>query len=217
MRLRVTLRDSPHTLDSPWLVDSELRRLKSFASAKRRQQFLTGRWLLRELLAAESGGVLEAQVAEIDVEGRTHLALGHANVSHSGDWCGAVSAARAIGVDLEVLRPRADLIGLAQEVCSPTQCEALAALEDEARLPQFYRLWTLKEAWLKARGRGLDMACMRGLEFESCPADEADSCSALLPRAGLMLSLHTQAIEPSGLPAELADEAVAWEFFRSVS
>lgn len=180
------------------------------------------RELVREALAQTQGGDPRQQIVDlavdIDEAGRSCLPDGHANLSHSGDWAIAVHAHAPIGVDLERLRPRSDLLGLARQVCSPAQCEALGALEGEARLQQFYRWWTLKEAWLKARGQGLDMGLMRTLEFAPCGADEeSDSCVALLQRAGLMLSLHTQAIEPSSLPAVLADEAVAWEFFRSVS
>ena len=175
---------------------------------------------MRELLAEVCGGEpLHHQLADVDEAGRTFLPNGHANLSHSGDWAVVAYATSPIGVDLERLRPRADLLGLARQVCSPAQCNTLTALEEEspARLHQFYRWWTLKEAWLKARGQGLDMARMRTLEFVPCAAgDEADSCSALLPLAGLMVSIHTQLIKPATLPGTLADEPVAWRFFRAV-
>lgn len=56
-----------------------------------------------------------------------------------------------VGIDLEAIRPR-DVDALAGWVCCAAEREALAMLEPDARQLHFYRLWTLKEAFIKAAG-----------------------------------------------------------------
>ncbi len=197
-----------------WLAPGERERLASLGSERRRQTFLAGRWLLRELLAdVQGGGAPQTQSAEIDAEGRSHVAVGHANLSHSGDWCVAVWSEAPVGVDLEVLRPRADLMAIAERVASQRECAQLAATHDgPERLQAFYRLWTLKEAALKSTGQGLDFARMRGLEFEPVPADGMAACTPL-PRAGLQLAVCCTAALGE-LPGQAAGMPLAWQRLR---
>lgn len=56
-----------------------------------------------------------------------------------------------VGVDLEQLRPR-DTLRLADWMASPLEIAALADMPPDAALRHFYRLWTVKEAMIKARG-----------------------------------------------------------------
>ncbi len=196
-------------------MPGERERLASLGSERRRQTFLAGRWLLRELLADVQGGSPAAQSVEIDAEGRSSAAVGHVNVSHSGDWCVAAWAEAApIGVDLEALRPRADLMAIAERVASERECAQLAAASGTQQLQAFYRLWTLKEAALKSQGQGLDFARMRGLEFEAVDLG-GDAASAHLPRAGLQLALCSLAL--AALPERLADEPLAWQRLRRLT
>lgn len=77
--------------------------------------------------------------------------------SHSGDR-GLVAIADgvgALGIDLEVIRPRADLDRLAARVLDR---RALARWRSEAEataLERFLRAWVAKEAYLKATGVGI--------------------------------------------------------------
>ena len=204
-----------HSPELSWLSVGEQARLAGFGSPARREQFVAGRWLMRELLARIQGGEPVDQLVDLDDAGRSCLPRGYANLSHSGEWLVVVHADSPVGIDLERLRPRRDLPGLARMVCSTAQCESLTELDGDARLYQFYRWWTLKEAWLKARGRGLDMALMRELTFKPCAPEEADACSTLLPQAGLALAISTEPIQRASLPSELAGELLTWRFFRS--
>lgn len=191
-----------------WLAPGERARLAAQGSPARRQQFLAGRWLLRQSPAL--GPI------DIDAEGRSHRPHGHANLSHSGGWMLAGVADQAVGVDLEMLRPRRDLMGLAGLVLGAAQCEALQALSPDVALAAFYRGWTLKEAWFKARGQGLDLARIRSLDFFTREdATGCDSACAVLPDPGLVLAVH----QPGGLdalPGALAGRRVPWQRFRSL-
>lgn len=80
----------------------------------------------------------------------------HFNLSHSGDWafC-AVARGIEVGVDLERLGNCRDVLGIAQRFFAPEEAEALLALPEAERFQMFYRYWTLKEAYIKAQGRGI--------------------------------------------------------------
>ena len=114
-------------------------------------------------------------------------------------------------VDVEALRPRADLMAVAERVASERECAQLAAIAGPQRLEAFYRLWTLKEARLKSQGQGLDFALMRGLEFEPVAAG-GDAACVHLPVAGLQLALCSTTI--GELPERLSGEPLAWQRLR---
>lgn len=67
----------------------------------------------------------------------------------------AVSAGPPVGLDVEPLRPFAELHRVAAEVMTAAEHAAWQALPDDDRLPAFVRLWTRKEACLKCWGLGL--------------------------------------------------------------
>ena len=59
-----------------------------------------------------------------------------------------------MGVDIEERIPRRYLNELIEAVMGPEEQTELAALREPAKLRLFYRLWTLKEALIKALGTG---------------------------------------------------------------
>lgn len=67
----------------------------------------------------------------------------------------AISRGGEVGIDCEVLRPRADLVAVARRMFSPEAVRALLATPEAERLPVFYRAWTALEADSKSDGRGL--------------------------------------------------------------
>jgi 4'-phosphopantetheinyl transferase len=71
--------------------------------------------------------------------------IGHAVVA-------CAPAGWRLGIDLECVKPR-DIGGLAEWMAAPDEAKALAALPTAAALQHFYRLWTFKEAMIKARGQ----------------------------------------------------------------
>lgn len=112
---------------------------------------------LLERLAAELPGFTPALLRR-DGLGKPALAppLDHwaVNASDSGDWhLAGLAEDTALGVDVERNRPRPNWQALARRWYAPEEQDWLAAQAD----PQagFLRLWTLKEALLKAIGDGL--------------------------------------------------------------
>jgi 4'-phosphopantetheinyl transferase len=90
----------------------------------------------------------------------------HFNLSHSGAWCLlAASRRHSLGVDLERWREGLDFAGLARRCFSEREHEWWASLAEPERLPAFFRLWTCKEAFIKADGRGMRLGLSR-CEFD---------------------------------------------------
>ncbi len=80
------------------------------------------------------------------------------NLSHSGGMivC-AVANARRIGVDVEDVNRDSASKGLAERYFAPAEADDVKRLSGDAMRNRFFRYWTLKEAYIKADGRGLTM------------------------------------------------------------
>jgi 4'-phosphopantetheinyl transferase len=140
------------------LDDAERRRAARFRSRELRQRYAVAHAALR-LLLAESLGIDPLAVELGTLEGgKPALALDRSldfNLSHCGDLAlVAISSCGAVGVDVECIGP-VEVGPLASRVCTPAERAALASLAPPDRTCAFLRLWTAKEAYLKARGTGL--------------------------------------------------------------
>ena len=80
------------------------------------------------------------------------------SVSHSGT-IGVIAVAGGegvhVGVDIEQVRPRANLAGLATRTLGPEALAAWHAAPESEQLTRFLHAWTAKEAYLKAVGTGI--------------------------------------------------------------
>lgn len=152
-----------------WLTGSENARLRALGSQARRDIFLAGRWLARR--AAQNWLGVAEPPALVVADGGACVVAGiddvHVSISHSAGFVACAAACVPVGIDLESLARQRDHLALAEAVHGPAQRERLAALPADARAEAFLQWWTLKEAWLKARGRGLDFALMRSLAFDA--------------------------------------------------
>jgi 4'-phosphopantetheinyl transferase len=78
------------------------------------------------------------------------------NVSHSGRYALiALAKGRRVGVDIESLDRQIDWRELAPAVLSPRDRAYVMSLPHHLRGDAFYKVWTAKEAFLKALGTGL--------------------------------------------------------------
>ena len=73
------------------------------------------------------------------------------NISHSGEWTVAAFSDCEVGVDIQQIKP-VDM-RLADRYFAAEEREALAQSDGAQDL--FFRLWTVKESYLKALGTGL--------------------------------------------------------------
>ena len=81
------------------------------------------------------------------------------NLSHTGDYFAlALSYIAEIGVDIETHKPRKNFTSMADQILTSSEKLWFQTLTESEQKAQFYRLWTLKEATLKAQGTGLTLA-----------------------------------------------------------
>jgi len=79
----------------------------------------------------------------------------HFNVSHSGNWVVCAIADEVVGIDVEEIKPID--YGIAKSFFTEEEYCNLISHDEENRLKYFYSIWTLKESYLKADGRGLSL------------------------------------------------------------
>ncbi len=121
------------------------------ALAPRERARYLGR-LAREAVrrSAERGGMRLAEL-EKDARGVPRPAGGlFWSLAHKPEWVAGVVAPHPVGIDVEAVAERP--AGLFRRVARPGEWELLSA---EAPEVAFARLWTAKEAVLKASGQGL--------------------------------------------------------------
>jgi 4'-phosphopantetheinyl transferase len=138
------------------LSEDERARARRFRFPLHRERFVAARSALRRILAAYLDLDPAGLRFQYSPHGKPRLEQEwlRFNLAHSEDLalC-AVAHGREVGVDIERIRPRPDE-GIPERFFSPSEAAQLRGLPP----PAFYRYWTAKEAWLKARGEGLSVA-----------------------------------------------------------
>ncbi|MFV8783961.1 4'-phosphopantetheinyl transferase family protein [Microbulbifer sp. SA54] len=141
------------------LSGEERARQRSYRSEDAQHQFLLGRALMRRVLGKLSGTQPEALRFSRLPSGKPLLENApelHFSLSHSGRWIAlAVSESQAIGIDIEQPQKPRNFARIARHYFHPQECALLDAPPRELMPIHFYRMWTLKEAFYKARGTGI--------------------------------------------------------------
>jgi len=154
-------------------VDERVR-ADRFRIESARRRFVLARTLLRRELAIVVGvdpSVICFGVGDRGKPYMTRPTTGSAprfNLSHSGDFVVLVVAEVEVGVDVESLRAVPNAERLALRFFSPVERRAVVSLEGGERDHAFLRIWTRKEAYLKATGVGVALP-LRGVETEPDP------------------------------------------------
>lgn len=79
----------------------------------------------------------------------------HFNISHSGNWVVCAISDYPVGIDVEVIKPTDCQI--AKRFFSKDEYAALKKQPDDEKQAYFFKLWTLKESYIKAVGKGLSI------------------------------------------------------------
>jgi 4'-phosphopantetheinyl transferase len=141
------------------LSRAEKDRANRFFRAPDRTLFALTRGTLRCLLSKATGVAADKIAFAAGPHGKPCLAGTngpHFNVSHSGSWALiGFSDSRDIGVDIEFMRAAGGELDLARSFFSATEYRSLEGLANGMLLSTFYKIWTCKEAVLKAHGAGI--------------------------------------------------------------
>lgn len=143
------------------LPPDEVARADQFRFERDRTEFIVAHAALRMILGCYLSQPPDRIALDHNPYGKPLLARAcglEFNLSHArGVALVALALNRRIGVDVEFIRDDLALDNLADTFFSPAERRALARLSGADRIHGFYRCWCRKEAYLKARGIGLNL------------------------------------------------------------
>jgi 4'-phosphopantetheinyl transferase len=128
---------------------------------RNRREYLFTRALVRTTLSRYAAVAPEAWTFHENAWGRPAIddpehAWLRFNLSNTrGLIACIVSRGRDVGVDVEDTDRAGETVAIADRFFSPREVASLRALPDASRRSRFFDYWTLKEAYIKARGMGL--------------------------------------------------------------
>jgi 4'-phosphopantetheinyl transferase len=79
----------------------------------------------------------------------------HFNISHSNEWVVVAISENPIGIDVQHI-DNTD-ISIGERFFSKDESDYLSSLTEDERKDAFFKLWTLKEAFIKSEGKGLSI------------------------------------------------------------
>jgi 4'-phosphopantetheinyl transferase len=144
------------------LSPDEMERAERYRFDQHRNEFILTRAVLRIVLASYTARSPESLSFDYSAEGKPALKNGppdlRFNVSHTeGLAVLALVREREIGVDAEKIRPQPDAQKLAKRFFSAREQLFLGKLSGDELQRAFFRCWTRKEAYIKAKGEGLSI------------------------------------------------------------
>ncbi|HZH02911.1 MAG TPA: 4'-phosphopantetheinyl transferase superfamily protein [Myxococcaceae bacterium] len=159
----------PHTLRDPvplfaLLSPEERERHGRFRFPEDRQEYLAAHALLRVTLSQYAPVPPNVWRFRTGTYGRPELAGPAAvpplrfNLSHTAGLVAcAVAQSRDVGIDVERVDRGTRALEVAERTFAPSELRDLLDLPEKLRAERFIRAWTLKEAYVKARGVGLSL------------------------------------------------------------
>ncbi len=168
------------------LAAGERERVAGLKHAAVRDRFIAGRVLLRGCLAARIAASPRELRFSFGAHGKPLLdptppGAPAFNLAHTADVVAvALAPAVTVGIDLEAAREVGSALRIAERRFAPAEADWLAGLQADHRSRAFLRLWTAKEAVLKALGSGvagglatIELAAAKGgeLRVTSWPPD----------------------------------------------
>jgi 4'-phosphopantetheinyl transferase len=197
------------------LSQDERLRASRFLFPRDRDHFVAARGILRELLgkyAADSPALVEFQYGERGkpaLRAENGKPLVRFNLSHShGLAVYAFARNRELGIDLEPIRPEFSGEDIAERYFSPQELEEWRRLTPELRAEAFFLCWTRKEAYVKARGEGLQIP-LASFSVTLTPG-QSETLQSVDSARWRLLSFRPA----SGYAAALAGEGKDWRLLQ---
>jgi 4'-phosphopantetheinyl transferase len=145
------------------LSAEEQSRAARFRFARDRRRFTNCRAKVRSILARYLAPHRAMDAVQIEFRyndfGKPSVDGLYFNVSHSHDVAMmAVSRSRQVGIDIERIDTSFANDNIPERFFSSREVAGLRELPSTQQLDAFFRCWTRKEAYVKARGMGLSLA-----------------------------------------------------------
>ena len=147
---------------SALLDDTERQRAQRFHFDRDRLVYIAAHALGRRLLSSWAGNAPDEWRFAVGEHGKPELIRPpglpdlRLNLSHTrGLAAAALCLGHPIGIDVEWLGRNPDCAALAQRFFAAAECQVVQDAPEAAKLENFLAFWTLKEAYVKAIGKGL--------------------------------------------------------------
>jgi 4'-phosphopantetheinyl transferase len=131
-------------------------RVQDRLNATSKLQTVAGELLARYSVGQYTGKPEQEIILRFGEKGKPHIENRndlHFNISHSGHYVVCAAASCEVGIDVE--RVRKVNLRIAERFFSEKEISDLMAKDEHDRMHYFITLWTIKESYLKAIGRGL--------------------------------------------------------------
>ena len=150
-------KEVPHLLAS--LPQARQEKILRCRVADKRKQSLGAGLLLEYVLNLHGKSSMEIKIGE---NGKPQLENFFFNLSHAGDYVICAVGEELVGCDVEKITQEPK--NLAEKYFCKSEKEHLNQLEGIERTKEFFRIWTLKESYMKMTGEGMRLALNR-VEF----------------------------------------------------
>jgi len=154
------------------LNSEERKKFASFEVSCKKKEYWASRILIRSVLSRYLPVTFGSLKFEENSFGRPEISLPNLNpplnfnISHcNGLLVCAVALDCELGIDVEDTKEFEDVTGIAKRYFSPAEVSDLRKCDVGNKTKRFYEYWTLKEAYIKARGKGLTIP-LRDFTFE---------------------------------------------------
>lgn len=141
------------------LDEDETRRWQRYLASESRALFLVAHVATRTILSRYDDRSPESWRFDRGAHGRPEIVDGppgmRFNISHTKAMVAVLVHGQAdCGVDVEPIRRPTDMRSVARRVFTNAEQASIFSQPPEQQAGRFYQLWTLKEAFIKAKGKG---------------------------------------------------------------
>ena len=142
---------------SVFLNSPELKKANRFYKEIDRTRFIIYRSILKLLLGAYTKLHVKNIYLDYDFNKKPYLASHpwlHFNITHSEDFAAIAVSRKKVGIDIEHLSEDFKYTNLLPDIFDDNERETIQNSTNKKNT--FYTLWTRKEAFVKALGKGID-------------------------------------------------------------
>lgn len=133
-------------------------KIRKFLRPEDTLRTLAGDILIRSLLKKHLQIKHESITFHLNEYGKPYLKdfpQVHFNISHSGNWVVCGLDYTPIGIDVEQMK--SIKLDIAERFFTKKESQYVLSKKESERLHSFYSIWTLKESYIKAIGKGLSI------------------------------------------------------------
>ncbi len=150
------LRDLPDPKENPAVLhdisSSRRKKVMEYLQEDDRKRCLGAGILLAKVLPLYGAS---PEKITLDPKGKPGTAGVHFNLSHSGALAICAVGREAVGCDIE--KAEKEPKGVAKRFFHRNEVEYLQGFQEPKRNEMFFRLWTLKESYIKMTGEGMQL------------------------------------------------------------